>query len=476
MQHLSAQPMPTTLPWTPSSSQDRPYNSQTRSLVQAFPINSLATPPRRVESVPYHPPTPPPEYEADTMDWTPAKAELHPTRSAPIIHQPSPRRIEPSHFIKVLPRAPISEAHRLRNPPNQPTFRKATDKQQQNFADGLRSRGSRAAYAETESTERDYDEETESPTTPVTLDSPRRLEMATPKFFPRSDFTTDTGLESLFTGVFSLADEPSEIRAAQKVQEEQATSNRQHNVKRAAWERIGGIVLLSFALWAWSYAGRAVIGAQALRFSALGIAAVVAGRGLFEALRMDKVYWRLSDILILGVELAVAIFLGSAIRSSGMRDCTLGSGPLWFLGILLLQEFRTFATEMKASSTSAEPPASQTQSSTAGSKSGTVSTSSPRSDRSLALVQQPPGPIMKTVSAQSEVPQPRKPLPRKQRESYVPSSSLSGLSLGLGGDDSNVMSTPKFSSSTWGGDTSSQIVARNTRSRTKIPPWERGTL
>ncbi|MCJ1249952.1 hypothetical protein MMC30_007178 [Trapelia coarctata] len=409
IQHLSTHPVSTTLPWTPSSSQDRPYNSQPRQVLQPFPVNSLATPPRRVEGVPYQPPTPPPEYEADAMDWTPAKAEFQPTRSVPLIHQPTPRRIESSPFIKKLPPAPISQAHRLRNPPNQPTFRKATDNQQRNFADGLRRRGSRTAYAETESTERDYDEETESPTTPVTLDSPRRLEMATPKFFPRSDFSTDTGLESLFTGVFSLADDPPEVRAAQKVQEEQAASHRKHAVKRAAWERIGGIVLLSFAFWAWSYAERAVVGAQTLRFTALGSAAVVSGRGLFEAFRMDKAYWRLSDILVLGVELAVVIFLGRAVKSSGMRDYTLGSGPLWFLGMLLLQEFGTFATEMRTSIAGAEPTPFQAQSTTqapsssAGSNGETATASSSHPERSLALARQSPEPVVETESSQPEV-------------------------------------------------------------------------
>jgi len=350
--------------------------------------------------------------------------------------------------------------------------------------DGLRSGATRTRYTKVESTGRDYDAETEPPTTPVTVDSPRRFELATPKFFPRSHFTTDTGLESLFTGVFSLADDPPEVRAAQKALEEQAASTRTQTIRRAAWERIGGIVLLSFALFAWLYAGRTPVGAQTLRFTALGIAAVVSGRGLFETLRMDKAYWRLSDVMLLGVELGVAIFLGSAVKSSGMRNYavndTFGSGPQWFLAFLLVQEFGTFATEMKAASTVAEPSPSPAQPNTASSNSEMATTSPSRPDRSLALVQQRTDPVQETVrSFQSEVRQPRGSQPKTKRESYVPSGNLSGLSLGgLGGDgiQGSAVSNPRFSSSTWGGDPSGQIVVRNTRSRTKIAPWERGTL
>ena len=385
--------------------------------------------------------------------------------------------------MEVIPPASTNPVHRLRNLPNQPTqptFRKTAEKQQRNFADGLRSRGSRLAYAGTESTVRDYDEETEAPSTPVILDSPHRFEMATPKFFPRSDFATDTGLESLFTGVFSLEDDPPEVRAAHKAREEQIATNRKHGVQRAAWERIGGIVMLFFAFWAWSYAGRTVIWAQTLRYSAVGIAAVVSGRGLFEALRMDKAYWRLSDILVLVVELAIAIFFGSEVKSSGMRNYAaedvLGIGPPVFLGFLLLQELKTVATKLKSSSTEAGSSGLQGQSSTAGSNSKPVSTSPSRPERSLALVQQQSDMAVETGSASTGVRQPLKPQPKKKRESYVPSSSLSGLSLGLGGDESNVMSSPRLSSSKWAGDTSNQMVSRNTRSRIRIPPWERGTL
>ena len=378
----------------------------------------------------------------------------------------------------------MSQERRLRNPPKQPAFRKATDKQQQNFLDGLRSKVSRTSYAETESPVRDYDEDTESPTTPVEFDSPRHLEMATPKFFPPSAFATDTGLESLFTGVFSLADDPPEVRAAQKAHEEQAASNQNANLKRSAWDRTGGIILLSFALWAWSYAGKELSISQILRFTALGIAAVVSGRGLFEALRMDKTYWRLSDILVLGVELAVAIFLGSALKSSGMRDSpvseTLGSGPLWFLGILLLQEFGTFAREMNGSNsqtTMDEAPHHDAQAGAPASRAETGRREPSHREKSLALAQQAPDlTFEETAIARSHHTSdpPRRSQPKKKRESYVPSSSLSGLSLGLGGDESSVVPSPRFSNSTWSGE--SQIVTRNMRSRNKIPPWERGTL
>ncbi|KAL9098613.1 MAG: hypothetical protein Q9187_009628 [Circinaria calcarea] len=64
---------------------------------------------------------------------------------------------------------------------------------------------------------------------------------------------------------------------------------------------------------------------------------------------------------------------------------------------------------------------------------------------------------------------------KAKRESLVPSNSLSGLSLGLGQEPRSGLSTPKFE--TWGGERSTALVARNTRSKgLKTEPWGRGTM
>ncbi|KAL8969015.1 MAG: hypothetical protein Q9183_002196 [Haloplaca sp. 2 TL-2023] len=148
----------------------------------------------------YQSPTPPPEEDEtgqdSPMDWTPQ----HDFRPATAYHAPQakPAFDGPSPFHGVIPPAPTSWAQRLRNPPNQPTFRKASEtKRESLFPPRVTKRviSDTASDASTQFSpisRRDMQFEAASP-----------VKFADPKFFAPGD-TKDTGLESLFRDTFTL--------------------------------------------------------------------------------------------------------------------------------------------------------------------------------------------------------------------------------------------------------------------------------
>ena len=82
----------------------------------------------------------------EEMDWTPSQSSLqrqlfNPTRSTHI--QPFsqvPTVPEPNPFRTKIPQAPFSPAHRLRNPPNPPRLRVASEERKENFFKNITER------------------------------------------------------------------------------------------------------------------------------------------------------------------------------------------------------------------------------------------------------------------------------------------------------------------------------------------------
>ena len=148
----------------------------------------------------YQSPTPPPEEDEtgqdSPMDWTPQ----HDFRSITAYHPPQANSVfdGPSPFHGVIPPAPISWAQRLRNPPNQPTFRKASEtKRESLFPPRVVKRVISDTASDTSTqfspiSRRDMQSEAASP-----------VKFADPRFFAPGD-TNDTGLESLFRDTFTL--------------------------------------------------------------------------------------------------------------------------------------------------------------------------------------------------------------------------------------------------------------------------------
>lgn len=184
-----------------------PYTSLAKPSTRPFSIDDFA--PRLQQQPPsYQPLTPPPdENDDEAMDWTPSQeTNFRPTsiyRSLGSAVQLAEQSQE-SPFHGRLPRNIVSQNHRLRNPPNQPTFRKASTKQKQAFFNSPDKRAGR---------DEDSDAVSIAETT-VTDMSPMRF--TTPRFFPQSDHQAETGLEDILARSFTIAEEPAEVRQNQK--------------------------------------------------------------------------------------------------------------------------------------------------------------------------------------------------------------------------------------------------------------------
>ena len=215
--------------------------SQIIPTVRPFSINDFAPPTQQQYPPAYRPPTPPPDEGGDeAMDWTPSQqTDFRPTS---LYRDPSPalQQTQPSPFHGHLPADVVSQAHRLRNPPNQPTFRKASVKQKQSFFQTPDKRARR--YAEMLS------DTTSFAKTTLSEFSPKKF--ANPRFFPNSDHA-DTGLEDILSKSFSIAEEPAEIREIQQQRLQEQGQGLLAANPSINWTRAWFILLLSagFLLW-----------------------------------------------------------------------------------------------------------------------------------------------------------------------------------------------------------------------------------
>ncbi len=219
------------------------YTSLAKPSTRPFSINDFA-PRVQQQPTPYQPPTPPPdENDDEAMDWTPSQeTNFHPTaiyRSLDSAVQQAEQSQE-SPFHGRLPPNIVSQNHRLRNPPNQPTFRKASTKQKQAF---FNTPNKRAWQDE------DSDAVSVAETTAADL-SP--MKFTSPKFFPQSDQHAETGLEDILARSFTIAEEPAEIRENQKVGRSVKDQRRLAANGSVNWTRmlICCIVLGFCGLWA----------------------------------------------------------------------------------------------------------------------------------------------------------------------------------------------------------------------------------
>lgn len=193
---------------------------------QAFPVSLLAPAPNQEPAINRLPTPPPQEGDSEAMDWEATRIPLRVQR---------PRFVPPTN-------APVSSPFRG-HLPALPTNR------------GLQPQTRKAAAAPTNffsaSGNRDaFNSRTERPETQQVVEGPT---MAEPKFFPQSDFQTDTGLETLFTKVFSMEEDPLEVRQAQNLAPQptapsSSTSPRPFRVSNMHAVSAG---LLGLSLFAW---------------------------------------------------------------------------------------------------------------------------------------------------------------------------------------------------------------------------------
>lgn len=391
------------------TSQSNRFSNEPTSYIQAFPITNLAPVSQQAYPPPYNPPTPPPDDEPDAMDWTPTQSSFQP---APIhsISQKAQITSTASPFYGRIPSAPQSQAQRLRNPQNQPSFRKTPAEKQQNFFDSMTRRVSPQQY----------------PQNPERLhnDSETNFEMAPPKFFPRDDSATDTVLVSLFDSAFSLKDEPPEIQAARERQQ-QLSYRPESWQDRGAWARIGGICSLGAAWLLWKAAGTMPSLALYFRLGALGVSATVACFALLEATGKSKAFWSLSDMLLFVTELAASVFLVSMASTQDIMPDAYETLGMILFGGMMVQEMVGFVSSQKhlpRQSTATAPPLLPSPKQSSSDPVPPAITPPAR-----ARAREPPVPVS---PLQLQLREPRMTRSRSKRESFIPSTSLSGLSLG----------------------------------------------
>lgn len=285
------------------------YTASSTCGARPFSISDLAPAPRQQYSTSqqplYQPPTPPPDDDDDeVMDWTPSQqSSLRPaalyTPSFPTVQQP-----QQNPFRGHLPADVVSQEHRLRNPPNKPTFRKASETSKQNFF--VTPKRNVLGLDNTSDVGTDYEPSLADNLSPL---GPR---FAEPKLHLQSDQTPVTGLERLLASAFSLSDEPPEVLAAQQKQALARPGGQTFTGGGyAQLYRLPLVILFAFSYFLWTSNMKpslAAYGVQ-LRLATLFVAALGSMRSLFLALRKDMVAWSGSDILIFTAELAASVAL-----------------------------------------------------------------------------------------------------------------------------------------------------------------------
>lgn len=315
----SPKPLASRMTQPKNSNTDKSYTSQvsqqlhsstsrTDAATRPFSINDFAPPTPQQYPLRYQPPTPPPEDDDDgAMDWTPSQekqmlrpmASYRPLQSASKPSQPSP-------FYGRLPADVVSQAQQLRNPPNQPVFRKASAAKTTEFFLTPKKYDMRDHYNTSPS---EY-EPSVAATTPVL--SP--IKFAQPRFFPQSDHEV-LGFESRMANSLSLDDEPPEVRAVHQNHAQRNLENQSAlNSICAQWHRILALVLLvaSRVFWSNTATTSPIVSEVHSRLVAVGVISTLCARLLF--LGMRKAHWSSANILIFTFELVACGFTGAVIQ------------------------------------------------------------------------------------------------------------------------------------------------------------------
>ena len=182
----------------------------------------------------------PGEDMADSMDWEPINqsSPIRPTHTAqsqtasaiPPFLRPAASMAtgEKSPFTGRLPPAPMSPAHRLRNPPPPPQFKPTPLSQQRDFFQKMGLSSASVPSLSKKPTVVDDHEDEDSPRKPTTpaymssLDRNRtkdHFELHPGKWTLKSDMEAaekGTGLEDMFTSSFNIADDPMTPKSARR--------------------------------------------------------------------------------------------------------------------------------------------------------------------------------------------------------------------------------------------------------------------
>lgn len=325
-----------------------------------FSINDLAPASERQYRSPhqstYRPPTPPPEdddYEA--MDWTPSQySTLRPSsllQSSSTALQQQQQQQQPNPFRGHLPPDIVSMEHRIRNPPNKPTFRKASETQKQNFFRNPKQIASR---------DLDYLSDTATEYEPSITEStfeptPARKLFADPKLRLPSDRQAVTGLESILSRAFTLDDEPPEIRVRHQ-QQARAQAIARSDIKghHGPWHRLPVIILLVAACFVWKNTLGPSVASDNLqiRLATLLISGLASVRSIAILLQQDSNYSSGSDMVIFITELLASVALATVIREpsadslSAIRPGALVTAGFTLMAFMAAQEMWIFGLDL----------------------------------------------------------------------------------------------------------------------------------
>ena len=296
-------------------------NSHAESVSQPFPVEKLAPLSASVYHRSYNPPTPPPESEdPDAMDWTPSHQTFAPNR---ITLRNQPQQLHPqasSPFHGALPPAPVDPARRLRNPPQQPNIYKAPAKASSLRLSQSAPRSRQDPYTKKGAQTDDH--------------------VAPPKFFPRSNFDTDTGLESLFMKAFRIDSEPTEVQAAQASQQSTSKGSRTKTSLPPASDTKHTITFISLfaSVLGWEAANSFSQHATHARLVALGVACMISALSFLEALTFRGEWIRMLDVPFSGAALLGGAWLVWCTAGPAAESETTVAATRTYLVIMMLQE------------------------------------------------------------------------------------------------------------------------------------------
>jgi hypothetical protein len=302
----------------PSRSNDTTphYQSNPVYAAQRFPVNNLAPLPEPISAA-----TPLSQaYVADDdlMEWEPTTSVtsgFKPTPRGPTLQAPQ----GPSPFYGRLPPAPISQAHRLRNPPNKIAFRSTPDDIQKGYFNERKS----AALLASEQRLEEYAEPA-----PAQLVLPQDV--------------ADTGLESLFDSTFQLTDQPPELVRAYLLVEFDEKVTEMHQASR------GKITapLQFLALCAWMISKNAPEGQKnlqmGLRLCAMAACFGVSTFPFFQEAPRSLVDNLMQILCAIGSTATIGLVITGALLE--LRDLV----GISILGALLVQEAMMCRTYQKA--------------------------------------------------------------------------------------------------------------------------------
>lgn len=291
----------------------------------------FAPPNQQQSNAIYRPPTPPPDDDDnEAMDWTPSQENKTLRPAAP--YRTSEALSGQPQLFPYRENVTANALHSLRNPPNQPVFRKGSETRDQESFKTPKKYSMRDSYDESPLA---------TPYEPsLAAGSPELspIKFAQPRFFPHAD-REDLGLESLMANNFSLAEEPREVRVRQQLhgKRENETQSKSDDFY-TQWHRLAALLLLAISCMVWTSTPTSSFAAFRvhLGLATLCIAALVILKSLLPAVRKDSDR-SLSDIVLLVFELITTIILGVALRQraaiSSSGDVI---GPLETPGVILI--------------------------------------------------------------------------------------------------------------------------------------------